>query len=276
MGRTIGLVPTMGYLHEGHLALMHAARAENDVLVASIFVNPTQFGPSEDFDRYPRDIERDRGLAGEAAVDLLFVPDTETMYPGGPASQEVWVDPGRLDDFLCGASRPGHFRGVAGVVAKLFAMVNPDRAYFGQKDAQQAIIISRMVRDLAFPIEVRVVPTVREADGLALSSRNVYLSPEQRREAPSLHHGLENCASAIGEGERNAQVIENLLRRAIAGNAPSGRVDYATVADMDSLQPVQGQIHRDVLVAVAVYFGETRLIDNVMVRFDAEGRPSFS
>ncbi|HLJ68976.1 MAG TPA: pantoate--beta-alanine ligase, partial [Chloroflexota bacterium] len=206
--RAVGLVPTLGYLHAGHAALMRQARAENDVVVASIFVNPTQFGPTEDFERYPRDLVRDRALAGAEGAAILFVPSVETMYPEGPENQRVWVDPGELARHLCGASRPTHFRGVATVVAKLFNMVSPDRAYFGAKDAQQAIIIRRMAGDLAFPVEVQVVPTVREPDGLALSSRNVYLSPAERAQAPALKHALDLARDRILAGERGALDIE--------------------------------------------------------------------
>jgi pantoate--beta-alanine ligase len=265
--QSIGLVPTMGYLHEGHLALIRQARSENDVVIASIFVNPAQFGPAEDFGRYPRDIEHDRRLASQAGVDLLFVPEMETMYPGGVDAQRIWVEPGSLADHLCGASRPGHFRGVATVVAKLFAMIQPDRAYFGQKDAQQAVIITRLARDLAFSVEIRVLPTVRESDGLALSSRNVYLSPDERKQAVALHRALQSAQAAIEAGERDAQRLEAAMREDVARIAPLARIDYATVADLETLQPVKGAIERDVLIALAVFFGPTRLIDNAIVKF---------
>ncbi len=259
-GRSIALVPTMGYLHDGHLSLARQARAENDLVVMSVYVNPTQFGAGEDLDRYPRDLDRDRLLAQAAEVDVLFVPAHTTMYP---SAQVVWVDPGPLADHLCGPTRRGHFRGVATVVAKLFAMIQPDRAYFGQKDAQQAMIVRRMARDLGFPIEVRVVPTVRERDGLALSSRNVYLSPEERRQA--LARALDRARRAAGEGERSTEILERDIRRGIATEAPLARLDYVTIADPSTLQPLEANMTGDALVALAAYFGSTRLIDNVVI-----------
>src|SRR5947209_4958729 len=189
-GKTIGFVPTMGYLHDGHLRLADACRADNDLSVLSIFVNPTQFRPGEDFGRYPRDLPRDRELAVAHGVDLLFIPTVEQMYPDGIEGQRVWVEPGALENDLEGAARPGHFRGVATVVTKLFHVVQPDRAYFGQKDAQQASIVQRMVRDLAMAIQIRIIPTVREQSGLALSSRNVYLSDREREQAAGLFNAL--------------------------------------------------------------------------------------
>lgn len=262
-GDSIGLVPTMGYLHEGHLALIRAAGSENDLVVVSIFVNPTQFGPSEDYERYPRDIERDRALAEREGADLLFTPGTREMYRDGPEGQQIWVEPGPLADHLCGPTRPGHFRGVATVVTKLFAMLAPDRAYFGQKDAQQAAIIRRLVRDLGLPVEVRTVPTVREADGLALSSRNVYLSEAQRRQAPALRQALLEAARKVEAGERDPAAIEAAAREHIALHAPSARLDYVSVVDAGSLQPLKGPIETEVLIALAAYFGSTRLIDNI-------------
>jgi pantoate--beta-alanine ligase len=273
-GRRIGLVPTMGALHEGHLSLVDAAREETDVVVMSVFVNPTQFGPSEDFERYPRDLARDRALAERRGVDILFTPDTATLYPDGTDRQTVWVEPGSLAVYLCGASRSGHFRAVATVVAKLFNLVQPDRAYFGQKDGQQAVIVSRMARELSFPVEVRVMPTVREQDGLALSSRNVYLSARERDQAVILWRALNLARGMIDRGERDAQAIERAMRDCIASDAPLGRLDYASVADLGTLQPISGHITGDVIVALAVYFGSTRLIDNMMVRLGASG-PAF-
>lgn len=264
---SIGLVPTMGALHEGHLRLVDRARAENDLVVMSVFVNPTQFGPHEDFDRYPRDLEADRRFAAERGVDVLFTPDVSTMYPGGAADQAVWVEPGPLAAYLDGATRPGHFRGVATVVAKLFNLVQPDRAYFGQKDGQQAVIVARMARDLAFPIEIHVVPTVREGDGLALSSRNVYLSPAERAQATIFCRALELAREQIEAGERDPQRLEHSMREFIAGAAPLARVDFVTVADLDTLQPIRERLDRDALIALAVFFGSTRLIDNMIVRF---------
>jgi len=264
--QSIGFVATMGYLHAGHLSLVERARSENDRVVMSIFVNPTQFGPAEDLERYPRDLERDRRLAEQSGVDILFAPTVETMYPGGAESQQVWVDPGPLAAHMCGASRPGHFRGVVTVVSKLFHMVQPDRAYFGQKDGQQALIITRMARDLSFPVDVRIAPTVREPDGLALSSRNVFLSPDERAEAVVLSRSLQLTREAMSVGERDAHHLETMMRAFITETAPSARIDYVTVADLDSLQPIDGDIVGDALVALAVFFGSTRLIDNLMVR----------
>jgi pantoate--beta-alanine ligase len=262
-GHSVGLVPTMGFLHEGHRSLVRAARRENDLLVMSIFVNPTQFGPSEDFEHYPRDGDRDRTLASGWGTEVLFTPTVEEMYPAGPGGQQVWVEPGSLADHLCGSSRPGHFRGVATVVAKLFAMLEPDRAYFGQKDAQQLAIVRRMARDLGFPVDVRAVPTVREEDGLALSSRNVYLSPQQRAQAPILRRALLEAAEGVENGERNPVAIEAMVRSRISTGAPGARIDYVSVVDGETLQPVRGPIGDEVLIALAVYFGRTRLIDNI-------------
>jgi pantoate--beta-alanine ligase len=273
-GHRIGLVPTMGYLHAGHLALAAAARAENDLVVLSLYVNPTQFGPNEDFERYPRDLDRDRALAAGAGVDILFAPTAEVMYPSGAQDQLVWVEPGPLAEHLCGASRAGHFRGVATVVTKLFHLVLPERVYFGQKDGQQAAIIRRMVRDLAFPIEVRVIPTVREPDGLALSSRNVYLSAEERAQAPALAAALRWATDRVAAGERDPRALEAGIRALIVERAPLARIVYVTVADASTLQPAAAPIG-DVLIAVAAYFGRTRLIDNLMVTL-VDGKPHFS
>jgi pantoate--beta-alanine ligase len=274
-GRSTGFVPTMGYLHAGHLRLVAEARKENDLVVMSIFVNPTQFGPNEDYERYPRDLARDRRLAAENGVDILFVPEVQTLYPGGPETQQIWIDPGVLAAHLCGASRPGHFRGVATVVAKLFNIVQPDRAYFGQKDAQQALIIAQMVRDLAFPIEVRIVPTVREEDGLALSSRNVYLSPEERTQATVLARALDLAQSAILTGERDPHCLEERMRQFITEVAPLARIDYVTIADLETLQPLTDHLSSNMLIALAVYFGQARLIDNRIVRFKGD-KPVFT
>lgn len=274
-GESVGLVPTMGYLHRGHQRLAEAARAENDVVVMSIFVNPTQFGPSEDFARYPRDLARDRRLAEECGVDILFVPDENTMYPDGVDRQYVWVDPGILGEHLDGASRPGHFRAVATIVAKLFNMVRPDRTYFGRKDGQQLIIVERMARDLAFGTEIRAVETVREDDGLALSSRNVYLTPEERRQAIVLASALGLAREEIAAGERDARRLQESLQGLIEREAPSARVDYIAIADRETVQPINGTVKDDVVIALAVYFGTTRLIDNMTVRF-IEGEPHFT
>ncbi len=268
---SVGFVPTMGCLHSGHLRLVRQAREENDLVVVSIYVNPTQFGPQEDFARYPRDLDTDRRLADEAGVDLLFLPDTATIYPAGPDGQQVWIDPGAMAQCLCGASRPGHFRGVATMVAKLFHLVQPDRAYFGAKDGQQAAIITRMVTDLAFPIEIRVASTVREKDGLALSSRNVYLTPDQRHEAVSLSQVLNLAKAYLTAGGRNARELEKVARDHLTRAAPLGRIDYVTAVDLVTLQPAPDEIDRDIMLALAVYFGRTRLIDNRVVRFTPSG-----
>lgn len=265
-GRSIGFVPTMGYLHQGHLALVGAAREESDLVVLSIYVNPAQFGADEDLDRYPRDQARDLRMAEAASVDIVFAPTDEEMYPGGLKNQCVWVDPGTLAESLCGASRPGHFRGVATVVAKLFSMVAPQRAYFGQKDAQQAIIVSRMVRDLGMPIEVRTLPTVREPDGLALSSRNVYLCDEERGQAAGLKASLDRALAAFRDGERDARSLKGTVLAHLLETAPVAGVDYVDVVDLETLTPIDGQIEGDALLALAVYFGQTRLIDNVVLR----------
>jgi pantoate--beta-alanine ligase len=265
----------MGYLHAGHLRLAAEARAGNDLVIMSLYVNPAQFGPAEDLDRYPRDIDRDRSLAAEAGVDILFAPDGRAMYPRGTAGQGVWVDPGPLAEHLEGASRPGHFRGVATVVAKLLHMCEPDRAYFGQKDAQQATVARRMVEDVAFPVTICVIPTVREADGLALSSRNVYLSPQARAQAASLFRALMLARSLVESGERSPRRIEDAMCGLIREAAPLARLDYVRVADVETMRPLDEAIERDVVVALAAWFGTTRLIDNLMVRF-VDGAPQFS
>lgn len=224
-GKTIGFVPTMGYLHEGHVALLQAARKENDVVVLSVFVNPLQFGPNEDFDRYPRDIVRDEQIAKEAGVDVLFYPSVAEMYPR-PLSVQVVVK--ERVDVLCGKSRPGHFDGVATVLTKLFHIVMPTRAYFGMKDAQQVAVVDGLIRDFHFPIELVAVPTVREADGLAKSSRNVYLSEEERNEAPALYEALKKAKTAIENGERDPKAVCALVEDHIATNT-HGVIDYVEV-----------------------------------------------
>lgn len=261
-GLSIGLVPTMGALHAGHLSLIEAARAEMGYVVVSIFVNPTQFGPNEDLGRYPRPLGRDLELCGAAGVDLVFHPEPALLYPQGFCT---FVEVTGLQDGLCGASRPGHFRGVATVVLKLFNLVQPDRAFFGQKDAQQVRIIQQMVRDLNVPVEVRVCPIVREADGLALSSRNEYLEAEERRHAPILYRALTAARQRVEAGERNAAVVRELMKEQIA-SVPGAVFDYAAVVDADTLQDlVQLAPSRSVLLALAVKFGGTRLIDNLLI-----------
>lgn len=258
---SVGLVPTMGYLHEGHLSLVRRARAENDLVVMSIFVNPTQFAAGEDLDRYPRDLARDLRLAGEEGVDAVFHPQPQEMYAPGHCT---WVDVEGLTEHLCGASRLGHFRGVATVVAKLFGLCRPERAYFGRKDAQQAFLIRRMASDLDLGVDVVVCPIVREPDGLAMSSRNVYLTAEERAQAPTLYRALREAEVAIAAGERGATLVRATVMGVLA-EAPLGKVDYVEVVSTAALQPVD-VIAGEVLVAVAVWFGATRLIDNMMVK----------
>ena len=251
-GRTVGLVPTMGALHAGHLSLVAAAREENDIAVATVFVNPAQFGAGEDFSRYPRDDERDDLLAAEHGVDLLFRPRPDELYPAG---FQTWVEVSELGDALEGASRPGHFRGVATVCLKLFNIVRPDRAYFGQKDAQQAAVVKRMVRDLDLELAIRVLPTVRDADGLALSSRNCYLSPEERVSALALPRALR----AGLEAHRSGAHADAVARTVLAGQ-PGLEREYVEVVRLD------GRL----VLAVAVKVGETRLIDNVVLEGDPQ------
>jgi len=257
-GKRIGLVPTMGFLHEGHLALVKLARRQADVVVLSIFVNPTQFGPNEDFSRYPRDFERDRTLCATAGVDIIFNPAPEAMYPAG---YSVYVEENGLSKGLCGASRPGHFRGVLTVVAKLFNLTQADVAVFGQKDAQQVRLIQQMARDLNFPVTIVLAPIIREADGLAMSSRNTYLSPAERREALCLQQALQTARRLYRAGERDARRIIAAMKAGIEP-VPAARVDYIAIVDADTLQRVQ-RIETSVLVALAVYIGKTHLIDNL-------------
>lgn len=262
-GLTVGLVPTMGYFHEGHLSLMRKSVSENGFTVVSLYVNPLQFAPTEDLAQYPRDFERDVRMAGETGVDVLFAPDDAEMYPDGPEAHRTIVSVRGLNAVLCGRSRPTHFDGVTTVVSKLFHIVAPDRAYFGQKDYQQALIIRRMVRDLNIPVEIRVAPIVREPDGLAMSSRNAYLTPDERAAAPVLYRTLSQAAAMIRDGERDAGRIRSFLRDTIAA-APHARLDYAEVVDPDTLADVD-VIDGPVLLAVACYFGRARLIDNMLV-----------
>ncbi|MEA4902859.1 pantoate--beta-alanine ligase [Desulfitobacterium sp.] len=259
-GLKIALVPTMGYLHQGHLALVKQAKQEGTFVVMSIFVNPIQFGPNEDFSRYPRDLEHDAQLAREAGVDLIFHPAVEEMYP---QKNRTTVQVSELGNALCGLSRPGHFNGVTTVVSKLFHIVQPDRAYFGQKDYQQYLIVRQMVRDLNFPIEVIPVPIVREADGLALSSRNVFLTPEQRQEAVVLSQSLIEAETLIRQGERSVARIEDKIREKITTQS-SGIIDYVEVRSAENLEK-SATINEPVLIALAVKFGTTRLIDNYVV-----------
>jgi pantoate--beta-alanine ligase len=258
-GERVGFVPTMGALHEGHLSLVKRAREDCGLVVLSIFVNPTQFAPGEDLERYPRALDRDLGLAVDAGVDLVFAPEMNEMYAPDHCT---WVDVERVSDHLCGASRPGHFRGVATVVTKLFGIVDPDIAYLGQKDAQQALIIRRVTHDLDLDVSVEVCPTIRESDGLALSSRNAYLSADERRQAPVLWQALQTAAQAIEEGERDPQTLVDSFREMIEERASLAEVEYVEIVDTWDLAPV-GSIEGEVVVAAAVRFGSTRLIDNV-------------
>lgn len=261
-GARIGFVPTMGALHEGHLSLIRRARRETDYVVVSIFVNPTQFGSGEDYDRYPRTFADDRRAAAEAGTDLIFAPTVSEMYPEG-FSTYVEVT-GGLTAGLCGRSRPGFFRGVATVVTKLFNQVQPDVAYFGQKDPQQAVVVKRMVRDLDLPVRIVVCPIVREPDGLALSSRNRYLSPEERRQATVLYQALRRAEELFAAGVRETARLKRSLR-AVIRKAPAARIDYVEVVDAETMEPLR-VIDRPAMVALAVFIGQTRLIDNTVLR----------
>lgn len=263
-GQSIGFVPTMGYLHDGHLSLMHRARKENDIVVVSIFVNPAQFGPNEDLDTYPRDADRDQDLMQKAQVDIAFFPDTSQLYPDGFTTY-VTVE-GTMTKGLCGVSRPVFFRGITTVVTKLFNIVAPDRAYFGQKDAQQAAVIRQMVRDLDFDLEVVVCPTVRESDGLAMSSRNSYLSPRQRSDATVVSQALFEAKAAIDGGERQACVVMDQIKNQIKG-VQEAVIDYVAVVDAKTLADLD-TLHGEVLIAVAIDLGDTRLIDNIAIEID--------
>jgi len=259
-GRTIGLVPTMGFLHEGHLSLVRAARKKADVAVVSIFVNPTQFGPREDFLTYPRDFERDAGMLEKEGVDYIFHPEAAEMYPEG---YKTYVEVRDLEDKLCGKSRPGHFRGVCTVVHKLFQIVGPDWAFFGQKDAQQAIILQKMAGDLNLAVKIEVAPIVREPDGLAMSSRNTYLNPDERKAALVLSQSLREAEQAVRGGERRAEAVLGRIRETV-GQQPLARIDYAEAVNTEDLSPVT-EIVRGTLIALAVYIGKTRLIDNIVI-----------
>jgi len=259
-GLRLGLVPTMGALHDGHLSLVRAAKAQCDVVVVSIFVNPLQFGPNEDLAKYPRTFERDCELLEREGIDFLFAPSAEEMYP---ADAVTFVTVEGLSDKLCGRSRPGHFRGVTTVVAKLFDIVEPDLAFFGQKDAAQATIIRRMVRDLDFAVEIMVSPIVRELDGLAMSSRNAYLSPQQRKSALVLYRSLAEVKRRFDQGERNAANLIEAGRHVLAQES-AVRPDYLEIVDPDTLDPLP-ELNRPALVAVAAFLGSTRLIDNLLL-----------
>lgn len=259
-GKRLGLVPTMGALHEGHLSLVRSARNKSDVVAVSIFVNPTQFGPAEDFSKYPRDLESDSKMLDREHVDVIFAPSVNDMYPAGAIT---WVTVEGMSDRLCGKSRPGHFRGVTTVVAKLFHIIEPEAAFFGQKDASQVAIVRRMVRDLNLPVEIEVGPIVREADGLALSSRNAYLNPHERKSSVVLHRSLLRAQKLFENGERDSSKLIAAGKEEFT-REPSARLDYLEIADPDSLEPVT-TISNRALIAVAAFIGNTRLIDNIIV-----------
>jgi len=257
---TVGLVPTMGYLHEGHLSLVRRARQECDHVVVSIFVNPAQFGPKEDLSSYPRDVDRDLRLLEPLGVDLVWMPTAEIMYPPG---YQTWVEVESITRPLEGAMRPGHFRGVTTVVAKLFNATQPHRAYFGQKDAQQAAVLRQMTRDLNFPLEIVICPIVREPDELAMSSRNVYLEPDQRNAATVLHRSLAAANAAYENGERDAETLRQIIKSVLAAE-PLAQVQYISCADYDTLEELD-QVTGKTLLSLAVFMGKTRLIDNLVL-----------
>jgi len=259
-GKTISCVPTMGFLHEGHLSLIRAARPVADILVVTIFVNPTQFGPSEDLSSYPRDLDRDLSLCEKEGVDIIFAPVKEDIYPEG---YSTYIEESDLSRGLCGATRPGHFRGVTTVVAKLFNIVQPDVAFFGRKDYQQSRVIIKMVKDLNIPVRIEVRPIVREEDGLAMSSRNKNLDPDQRREALCLRRALLKAEELIKAGEAAAPVIRKEME-AVIGSQPQARIDYIEIRDGETLEPVD-PAGEGTLIALAVFIGKTRLIDNLVI-----------
>jgi len=266
-GRTIGLVPTMGALHEGHLSLVRECRRSADIAVVSIFVNPLQFGPREDFRRYPRDPDRDAARLEAEGADILFLPEDLEMYPPGYSTS---VEVAGLQEKLCGRSRPGHFRGVATVVLKLFLIVRPDWAFFGQKDAQQVVVLRRMATDLNMDVEIRALPIIREPDGLAMSSRNAYLSSDERRAALVLFRSLKEARQLYEKGERAASPIRERLLRTLVSE-PLVKLDYAEIVDPSSLEPVE-RIEGETLIALAIYIGRTRLIDNIILGKTREAR----
>jgi len=259
--KTIGLVPTMGALHEGHLSLVREARRMCDVVVVSVFVNPTQFGPGEDFEHYPRDLTKDTALLTDYNVDYIFAPPVDEIYPKGFAT---YVNVEGLSEQLEGASRPGHFRGVATVVTVLLNTIRPDFAFFGQKDAQQALVIRRLVRDLAFDTEIVILPIVREDSGLAISSRNLYLTSDEQGSAAVIHRALVKAKTAFKEGERSAGRLAELIRSTVESE-PRARLDYVAITDAETLEKVERVEERPTLIAVAAYIGKTRLIDNLIL-----------
>jgi pantoate--beta-alanine ligase len=258
---SLGFVPTMGYLHDGHLELVRRARVASGIVAVSIFVNPTQFGPDEDLLSYPHDVERDQALLGKAGCDLLFYPAVEEMYP--PGGRDIYVEPGELGTVLEGASRPGHFRGVATVVTKLFNIVQPERAYFGEKDGQQLAVIRRIVRDLDFAVEIIAVPTVRESDGLAMSSRNTYMSPDERSAATVLYRALMRAQELHAEGVKDVEVLRSAVFDILASE-PLATAEYVSMADPETLEELDF-VDADAMVSLAVRIGRTRLIDNVLL-----------
>jgi len=261
-GKTIGFVPTMGYLHDGHRSLLKACHRQNDISVLSIFVNPTQFGPQEDFQSYPRDKKKDVLLAKKENIDIIFYPSEKIMYPG---RYLTYINVEGITATLCGASRPGHFRGVATVVGKLLNIIQPHRIYFGQKDAQQCVVIRQMVKDLNFPVQVRVLPTIREKDGLALSSRNVYLTAEERQEAPALYRALKMAQEEVRRGEKDSSRLIKNMKDVLKNRCRHGIIEYVTCVEAETLEPVK-IIQGSILLALAVRLGKARLIDNIFVR----------
>lgn len=259
-GKSIGFVPTMGYLHEGHMSLVRAAKKHTDVVVMSIFVNPKQFGPNEDFEKYPRDLKHDEEMASESGVDVIFYPSLKDMYPKGYAT---YVTVEKLTRGLCGESRPGHFSGVATVVTKLFNIVKPDVAYFGQKDMQQALMIKKMASDLNMDLEVKIMPTVREKDGLAMSSRNIYLNETERKDATILYQSLKQAEALIKGGEGDSRKIIKIVEDMIKSR-PSAKSDYVKVVDTKELKDIK-TLSGEIMIALAVFFGNTRLIDNITI-----------
>lgn len=257
---TVGLVPTMGYLHAGHISLVRQAKSECENVIATIFVNPTQFGPNEDLAKYPRNLERDLQLLEEAGVNLVWTPTAEELYPPG---YQTWVEVEKLTQPLEGAVRPGHFRGVTTVVAKLFNATRPDQAYFGQKDAQQAAVIRQMTRDLSYPIKIIVCPILREADGLAMSSRNSYLTPEERQAAAVLYRALAAAKTAFENGEKDAEQLRQIVT-SVVGAEPKAQLQYVSCADYDTLVELE-TLHSKTLLSLAVFMGKTRLIDNFIL-----------
>ncbi|HAZ11140.1 MAG TPA: pantoate--beta-alanine ligase [Candidatus Omnitrophica bacterium] len=259
-GKTIGLVPTMGFLHEGHMSLIRRARKDTDCVIVSIFVNPAQFGPKEDFKKYPRDFKMDFSLCEKENADIVFAPKAEEIYP---ENYVTYVNVEKITDTLCGASRPGHFRGVATVVAKLFNITMPDIAYFGQKDAQQAIVIKRMAEDLNMSVRIKVMPIVREKDGLAMSSRNVYLNLKERMQAQSISKSLKLAKELFDSGERNSGKIINKMKKVIDKQSEA-KIDYMKIVDTKNLKDIQ-KISGKTLIAAAIWVGKTRLIDNIIL-----------